>query len=145
MRLRRHEQINLHAAMQGLRTSGMLWLCDDPPADVTAATTTAAGSAAAGTAVGSTAARTGTNRVACTAACTAAGVAAGSAASTARAFHGPSQHAAAQRRLAAWTRWLLQGLVVPLLRAHFYATETEAYRQEVFYYRCGLLHLCSKN
>lgn len=26
-------------------------------------------------------------------------------------------------------------LVAPLLRAHFYCTESEAYRQQVFYYR----------
>lgn len=35
-------------------------------------------------------------------------------------------------------RWLLGDLLVPLLRAHFYCTESEAYRQEVFYYRCPL-------
>jgi telomerase reverse transcriptase len=40
-----------------------------------------------------------------------------------------------QRRLALWVRWLLADLLVPLLRAHFYCTETEAYRQQVFYYR----------
>ncbi|BDA46320.1 probable telomerase reverse transcriptase [Coccomyxa sp. Obi] len=47
----------------------------------------------------------------------------------------PSGHAAVQRRLALWVRWLLAELVVPLLRAHFYCTESEAYRQQVFYYR----------
>ena len=35
-------------------------------------------------------------------------------------------------------RWLLGHLLLPLLRAHFYCTESEAYRQEVFYYRCPL-------
>lgn len=48
--------------------------------------------------------------------------------------HGP--HAAAQQRLIMWVRWLLADFVVPLLRAHFYCTESEVYRQEVFYYRC---------
>lgn len=47
----------------------------------------------------------------------------------------PTAHAAAQRRLAFWLRWLLADLVVPLVRAHFYCTESEAYRQQVFYYR----------
>ncbi len=38
-----------------------------------------------------------------------------------------------------WLRWLLADLVVPLLRAHFYCTEAEAYRQQVFYYRCAAM------
>ena len=50
----------------------------------------------------------------------------------------PSRHAAVQRRLVLWVRWLLAELVVPLLRAHFYCTESEAYRQQVFYYRSAL-------
>ncbi len=40
-----------------------------------------------------------------------------------------------QRLLALWVTWLMNELVVPLLRAHFYITESEAYRQQVFYYR----------
>ena len=47
----------------------------------------------------------------------------------------PSARAALQARLAAWVAWLLGGLAVPLLRASFYVTESEAYRQQVFYYR----------
>ncbi|GAB4814869.1 hypothetical protein N2152v2_001915 [Parachlorella kessleri] len=47
----------------------------------------------------------------------------------------PSDHSAQQRWLALWLGWLLSVVVVPLLRAHFYCTESEAYRQEVFYYR----------
>ena len=47
----------------------------------------------------------------------------------------PSQHAAQQRRLQLWLGWVLAVLVVPLLRSHFYCTESEAYRQRVFYYR----------
>jgi hypothetical protein len=48
----------------------------------------------------------------------------------------PSHHAAQQRQAALWVGWLFAVLVVPLLRAHFYCTESEAYRQQVFYYRC---------
>jgi len=47
----------------------------------------------------------------------------------------PSLAAARARRLAQWVRWLLGGLAVPLLRAHFYATESEAFRNTVLYYR----------
>lgn len=47
----------------------------------------------------------------------------------------PSQVAAHQRTLALWLGWLFSVVIVPLLRAHFYCTESEAYRQQVFYYR----------
>ena len=40
-----------------------------------------------------------------------------------------------QRTLAAWMYWLFGELVVPVLRAHFYVTESEAHRQRIFYYR----------
>ena len=46
-----------------------------------------------------------------------------------------SQHAARQRMAALWVAWLLGSLAVPLLRAHFFATETAAYRLQIFYYR----------
>ena len=46
-----------------------------------------------------------------------------------------SQHAARQRLAALWAAWLLGSLAVPLLRAHFFATETAAYRLQIFYYR----------
>ncbi|KAK9817956.1 hypothetical protein WJX72_004857 [[Myrmecia] bisecta] len=46
-----------------------------------------------------------------------------------------SQAAAQQRMVALWVKWLMGSLVVPLIRAHFYCTETQAYRQQVFYYR----------
>lgn len=36
---------------------------------------------------------------------------------------------------ALWLAWLLGCLAAPLLRAHFYATETEAYRGQIFFYR----------
>ncbi len=48
-----------------------------------------------------------------------------------------SQAAAAQRFTQLWAAWLLGGLAVPLLRAHFYATETEPGRQAVSYFRCA--------
>ncbi|KAK9843117.1 hypothetical protein WJX74_007218 [Apatococcus lobatus] len=49
---------------------------------------------------------------------------------------GPANAAAKQQRmLALWIRWLFAELIVPLLRAQFYVTESEAHRQRVFYYR----------
>ena len=51
-----------------------------------------------------------------------------------------SQQAARQRMAALWVAWLLGSLAVPLLRAHFFATETAAYRLQIFYYRCCLPH-----
>ena len=47
----------------------------------------------------------------------------------------PSQMAAQARLLALWTRWLYNELVIPMVRAHFYCTESEAYRQQVLYFR----------
>ncbi|KAL3137379.1 hypothetical protein ABBQ32_006906 [Trebouxia sp. C0010 RCD-2024] len=47
----------------------------------------------------------------------------------------PSQVAAQGRLLALWVRWLFSELVIPLIRAHFYCTESEAHRQEVLYFR----------
>ena len=47
----------------------------------------------------------------------------------------PSQAAAQQRLVILWLGWLFSVIVVPLLRAHFFCTESEAYRQQVFYYR----------
>ena len=47
----------------------------------------------------------------------------------------PSQQASADRKLALWLYWLYAQLVVPLLRAHFYVTDSEPFRQQVFYYR----------
>ncbi|KAK9848089.1 hypothetical protein WJX84_003693 [Apatococcus fuscideae] len=49
---------------------------------------------------------------------------------------GPANAAAkTQRLLALWVRWMFAELAAPLLRAHFYVTESEAHRQRVFYYR----------
>ena len=49
--------------------------------------------------------------------------------------------AAARARLLAWVAWLFAELVIPLLRAHFYATEADGERQRVLYYRCGTVFL----
>ena len=49
----------------------------------------------------------------------------------------PSRAASQQRLLARWIMWLFAKLVVPLLRANFYVTESEAYRYQIFYYRSG--------
>lgn len=46
-------------------------------------------------------------------------------------------HEARRRWLARWLWWLLAELALPLLRACFYCTESEPYRQQVFYYRCA--------
>jgi Telomerase ribonucleoprotein complex - RNA binding domain len=51
----------------------------------------------------------------------------------------PGGAAAAQRDTQLWAAWLLGCLAVPLLRAHFYATETEPGRQAVSYYRYTVL------
>jgi hypothetical protein len=48
-----------------------------------------------------------------------------------------SQHEARRRWLARWVWWLLAELALPLLRACFYCTESEPYRQQVFFYRCA--------
>ncbi|KAK9798933.1 hypothetical protein WJX73_003177 [Symbiochloris irregularis] len=47
----------------------------------------------------------------------------------------PSGHAAGSRRLARWLQWLFTYLVIPLLRAHFYVTDSMIFRQQIFYYR----------
>ena len=47
----------------------------------------------------------------------------------------PNRMSAQQRRLALWLAWLFSSFIVPILRAQFFCTESEAYRQQVFYYR----------
>lgn len=47
----------------------------------------------------------------------------------------PSTQAKQVKMAAMWVGWLFGGLVVPLLRTHFYCTENESCRQETFYYR----------
>ena len=43
-----------------------------------------------------------------------------------------------RRRLRRWFRFLIADLALPLLRAHFYCTETEANRNRLFFYRKGV-------
>ena len=49
-----------------------------------------------------------------------------------------TSYLARRRRLRRWFRFLLAELAVPLLRAHFYCTETEANRNRMFFYRKGV-------
>ena len=44
-------------------------------------------------------------------------------------------HEAHQRRLQSLMWWLLTDLLLPAMRMAFYATESEPYKQQVFYYR----------
>ena len=55
----------------------------------------------------------------------------------------PSQAAAQQQTLALWLGWLFSVFIVPLIRAHFFCTESESYRQQVFYYRKKVWHRLS--
>eukprot|EP00889_Picochlorum_renovo_P005579 jgi/Picre1/32609/NNA_007955.t1 len=47
----------------------------------------------------------------------------------------PNSLAFRTRMLLFWVGWLFGSFVVPILRSHFYCTENESYRQQVFYYR----------
>uniref|UniRef100_A0A061SFG8 Telomerase reverse transcriptase n=1 Tax=Tetraselmis sp. GSL018 TaxID=582737 RepID=A0A061SFG8_9CHLO len=47
----------------------------------------------------------------------------------------PELQAKRQRYLTLWMEWLLAGLVVPLIRGHFYVTETESKRLSLSYFR----------
>lgn len=47
----------------------------------------------------------------------------------------PSEYSYRYRRCCLWFGWIFASVLVPLLRALFYCTESEAYRQRVFYYR----------
>ena len=49
-----------------------------------------------------------------------------------------TSYLARRRRLRRWFRFLLAEFAVPLLRAHFYCTETEANRNRMFFYRKGV-------
>ena len=46
-----------------------------------------------------------------------------------------SETARAQARLLRWIHFVYDSLCVPLLAAHFYVTDSEAYRMQIFYYR----------
>jgi telomerase reverse transcriptase len=52
-----------------------------------------------------------------------------------RGMSNPNQQGKQIKTAALWIGWLFAGLVVPLLRTHFYCTENESFRQETFYYR----------
>jgi hypothetical protein len=47
----------------------------------------------------------------------------------------PDKTAQLRRRLSDWLYFLFSKLVIPLLRTHFYITESEPHKQKVFYYR----------
>jgi hypothetical protein len=49
-----------------------------------------------------------------------------------------TSYLARRRRLRRWFRFLIDEVAVPLLRAHFYCTETEANRNRMFFYRKGV-------
>jgi hypothetical protein len=122
VRGRRHEVVRLQECMRGLRTSEMPWLETHQHA-AAAAAVAAAGVPAAGP--------TGA----------AAEVRAAQQQQQQRRRRRPvvplSLHIAQQRWLSCWVWWLLVHFVLPLLRNNFYITESEPYRQSVFYYRCG--------
>lgn len=48
-----------------------------------------------------------------------------------------ARHVCDMQAVCSMVWWLLAGLVTPLIRAAFYVTETEPYKQQVFYFRCG--------
>jgi hypothetical protein len=110
----------------------------------------AAGGGAAAAAAAATGSRLGTRGFKVTAAASTSGpgthaakapaAAAAAAASRNTSWMGgvkvtASAHASRLRALRCWVWWLYAGFVVPLLRANFYVTESEPYRQHVFYYR----------
>ena len=47
----------------------------------------------------------------------------------------PTETARAHARLLRWVHFVYDTVCVPLLAAHFYVTDSEAYRMQVFYYR----------
>ena len=47
----------------------------------------------------------------------------------------PQYRSLQQIMLQDWLHWLFSGLIVPLIRTHFYVTETENHRQNVLYFR----------
>ncbi len=125
IRLRRWEQMSLHQALNGLRISDLPWL---QPAPRAAAPAAAAAPAPADT----SAAAQGPPHEAEQQ--TPAGVG-GRGGSGGRGPVPRSLHAAQRRWLAQWVWFVMAQLVVPLLRSCFYCTESEPYRQQVFFYR----------
>jgi hypothetical protein len=155
VRGRRHEVVRLQECLRGLKTTQMPWLM---PPQHTAAASAAAGAAArpaAAAAGGGATGRATPSRsyqpvAAAAAAAQAAGASRGTSGlqqqqqqSRARSGVPLSQHLARQRVLSCWVWWALVHLVLPLLRNNFYVTESEPYRQVVFYYRFVCLFLNS--
>jgi hypothetical protein len=123
VRLRRYEQLSVHQVMHGLRPSGLPWLQPQPRKKAQQQqqqppTRPQQQQEQHGTSQRGTSQHPG---------------AASPASQSPRPC--PTFAAAQQRRLALWLGWLFGVLVAPLLRAHFYCTESEAYRQQVFFYR----------
>lgn len=133
VRQRRHETVNLATLVKGLTTSGMAWLQagggrpPPPPQHQQHHPQQQQAGGAQGIA---------SNADPAPAAPAAAAGGHSSSGSTGTQRRVPRSLAAARQRwLAAWVGWLVEGLVLPLLRNSFYVTESEPYRQQVFYYR----------
>jgi hypothetical protein len=140
VRGRRHEVVRLQECMRGLKTTHMPWLMS-PQHTAGAAAAAAVKLKAGGRGV------SGRNLKPATAGAAAAAI---PAAGQSRGLSGAqqqqqqqrarggvplSQHLAQQRSLGCWVWWVVVHLVLPLLRNNFYVTESEPYRQVVFYYR----------
>jgi hypothetical protein len=153
VRLRRHETVSLHHLLRGLRTSDMPWLSSAARGSSGAVSSSAStqGSTPAGghgapaaPAAAPTAQQPGNQLLAQRQheqrrrrererQAPPGAPAAAAAGSGGRAPR--SLHEARRRWIAQWVWWLAAELVVPLLRNSFYVTESEPYRQHVFYYR----------
>ncbi|KAG6546743.1 hypothetical protein Mapa_011932 [Marchantia paleacea] len=55
--------------------------------------------------------------------------------STSKVSSSTGERVLQQKKMELWLSWLFTSLVVPLIRSHFYVTEIENHRQNVFYYR----------
>jgi hypothetical protein len=134
IRLRRHESVRLDRAVAGLKTSHMPWLhTRAAAAAATRQTPAAAATAAAAAGGGSVAGDAGLQEP------LQQQQQQGQQQQQQRHHVSPGLHAAKLAWLRCWAWWLLGQFVVPLLRNSFYITESEPYRQEVFYYRCAIV------
>jgi telomerase reverse transcriptase len=144
--LRRFEQCTLHEAMTGVKTREFPWLFGKPgECGGGNGGSGGGGKASGGGKVGGSG--TGGGGKDCKGAggkdCKGGGgkgAAGGSDGSSKVARRGGPASASISRRrhLQRWVRWLIAELAIPLLRAHFYCTETESHRLRVFYYRKGV-------
>lgn len=50
----------------------------------------------------------------------------------------PQDHFVQQQLVRRWVFWLFSALVLPLLRSHFYVTDSEVYRNRALYFRKAL-------